>query len=616
MQEIKKINLELLAPARDLEAGKLAVLAGADAVYIAAPHFGARQAAGNSLEDIKKLATFAHLFKVKVYLVLNTILFDEEIPQAQKIARGAYEAGVDAFIVQDLGLLKAGLPSLPIFASTQMDNRAPEHVEFLEKIGFDRAILARELSLEQIKKIRAAAPEIELETFVAGALCVSYSGHCYFSQAALNRSANRGACAQLCRQAFTLRDSQGQIIAHDKFLLSLKDFNLAAKLGDLVSAGVTSFKIEGRLKDNSYVANVVSHFNQELNKIIAQGENYQRASLGKTFPSFISDPARTFNRGFTEYFINGKIKGSIASLDSQKSLGKFVGKVKKSGRGWLVLDKAHQLKNGDGLCFIGKDGAMHGAYANAIKDDRILLHRHEEAPVGAEIYCNQDLAFEKAATSGVSRKIGLKLEIIEKKGNVLVLAADEEDLKAEISLGAGELAEKPEAAEIAAQEAFSKWGDTMFYGQEVSLGWPAPKFFPRAALNEARRELGEKMLALREKSYVRQEKKFADNPAKYYLKSADYNFNVANELAREFWAEHGVEITEDSLELQMRRGKKPAGKVLMTSKHCLKREFGYCPKNEKSKSGLREPLSLEREGKRYPLRFDCRKCQMEVLDWE
>ncbi|MFZ4648117.1 MAG: peptidase U32 family protein [Patescibacteria group bacterium] len=616
MKDNKKINLELLAPARNLEAGKIAITAGADAVYIAGPNFGARQAAGNSIDDIKKLAVFAHLFGAKVYLVLNTILFNEEIPLAQKIAQQAFEAGVDAYIVQDWGLVSAGLPPLPLFASTQMDNRTPEHVSFLKEMGFARAILARELSLDQIKKIRVATSGIELETFVAGALCVSYSGHCYFSQASLSRSANRGACAQICRQQFTLRDAQGQIMAHDKFLLSLKDLNLANKLTDLVASGVTSFKIEGRLKDNAYVANMVSYFRQELDKIIDNNERYQSTSLGKTFPSFIPDTAKTFNRGFTEYNITGKMKGSVASLDSQKSLGKFIGKVQKSGRGWLVLDREHKLKNGDGICYLDRDGNLAGAYANAVKEDRILLHRHEEAPVGAELYCNQDLTFEKAATSGLHRAIALDIKVEEKKGDIILTAVDEQSLKASVSLGVGEIAEKPEAAELAMKEALAKLGETIFYCQEVELKWKQEKFFSRSVLNEARRELVEKLMSLREKSYVREELVVKRSDAKYHLKEADFNFNVSNDLAREFWENHGVTIKEDALELQMRNGKKPLGKVLMTCKHCLKKEFGYCPKSEKSKSGLREPLSLEKEGKRYPLRFDCRKCQMEVLDFE
>ncbi|MCX6795694.1 MAG: U32 family peptidase [Candidatus Falkowbacteria bacterium] len=616
MDNQQKINLELLAPARNLESGKLAIEAGADAVYIAGPNFGARQAAGNSLDDIKKLADFAHLFGAKVYLVLNTILFNEEIPQAQKIARTAYDAGVDAYIVQDFGLVNAGLPPLPLFSSTQMNNRTPEQVVFLEELGFSRAILARELSLEQIQKIHSAAPKIALETFVAGALCVSYSGNCYFSQSALNRSANRGACAQLCRQTFTLRDAQGQIMAHDKFLLSLKDLNLGNKLDDLLSSGVTSFKIEGRLKDNAYVANMVSYFRQELDKIINVSEKYQRASLGRVFPSFVPDPAKTFNRGFTEYLISGKIKGSIASLDSQKSLGKFIGKVQKSGRGWLVLDREHKLKNGDGICFLDKNGNLSGAYANAVKEDRILLHRHEEAPVGAELYCNQDLSFEKSATSGLHRAIGLKLVVEEKKGEIFISAQDEQSLKASVSLGVGEIAEKPEAAELAIKEALAKLGETIFYCEETELKWQQPKFFSRSSLNEARRQLVEKLLLLREKSYVREESVMEKTDATYYLKKADYSFNISNDLARDFWESHGVKVEEDALELQMRNGKKPKGKVLMTTKHCLKREFGYCPKNEKSKGGLREPLYLEREGKKYPLNFDCRKCQMEVLDLE
>ena len=249
MEEIPKTKLELLAPARNLMVGKLAVMAGADAIYFAGPSFGARQSAGNSIDDLQKMTDFAHLFGVKVYLVLNTILFDEEISQAQKIAQQAFEVGVDAYIVQDWGLVNAGLPPLPIFASTQMDNRTPEHVAFLEELGFKRAILARELSLDQIKKIKTAAPKIELESFVSGALCVSYSGRCYFSQASLGRSANRGACAQICRQQFTLRDSQGQIMAHNKFLLSLKDLNLGAKLDDLIASGACQIGIKVSVLD-------------------------------------------------------------------------------------------------------------------------------------------------------------------------------------------------------------------------------------------------------------------------------------------------------------------------------------------------------------------------------
>lgn len=617
MNNIKKIKLELLAPARNLELGKLAISSGADAVYIAGPSFGARQAAGNNLDDIKKLATFAHTFGAKVYLVLNTILFNEEIPLAQKIAKQAYEAGVDAYIVQDFGLINAGLPPLPIFASTQMDNRTPEHVAFLQEIGLKRAILARELSLGQINKIRLAAPDIELETFVMGSLCVSYSGRCYFSQAVSNRSANRGACSQICREPFTLRDGQGQIMAHNKYLLSLKDLNLVNKLEDLIASGVTSFKIEGRLKDNAYLANVVAYFRHELDRIIEQDDRYEAASLGKVSLSFIPDPTKTFNRGFTEYNINGKIKGSAASLDSQKSLGKFIGKVKKSGRGWLTLDRDHQLKNGDGVCYLDRDGNLAGAYANTIKKDKmIILHRHEEVPVGGELYCNQDPSFEKEAINGAHRAIALDIKVEEKKDKIVITASDEQLLKASVSLLIGDIAQKPEAADIAIKEAFSKLGDTIFYANSVELKWKEPKFFSRSVLNELRRELVEKLLLLREGSYVREESILKKSDAKYYLKEGDFNFNVSNDLAKDFWNDHGVKIIEDALELQMRNGKKPLGKVLMTSKHCLKKDFGYCTKGEKAKTGLREPLYLEREGKRYPLRFDCRKCQMEVLDFE
>jgi putative protease len=607
MKDIKK-SLELLAPARNLEIGKLAVLAGADAVYIGAPSFGARAQAGNSWSDIASLVEFAHKYYVKVYVVLNTIFFDNEATQVKDMIWKAYELGVDALIVQDMGILEMDLPPIPLFASTQTDNYSVEQIKFLEKAGFSRVILARELSLSEIKNI-AKSTKVELEAFVHGSLCVSFSGHCYFSQAMSGRSANRGVCQQACRLPFSLIDSTGKELMNEKYLLSTKDLNLISHLGELIEAGVTSFKIEGRLKDATYVANVVASYRAELDKIIAQDSNLSRAASGTVSPSFIPDLAKTFNRGYTDYFINGRSL-DIVSPDNQKSLGKFIGKVKKCDHRYFTLDRNVDLHNGDGLCWLNSRGMLNGTNVNLFSDGKIYPNKWIPLAPGTLVYRNQDPVFEKEVISGVNRSVDVNIKVSEDKKGWLIKAIDEDNNQVEIILPiAKTVAEKPEQASDNWVKALSKSGDSIFKVQEVTFDWKAPGFAPLSVLNDGRRQLLEALLSERLKNYQRLEIEHQKTKHPYFIKELDYSYNVSNSLARAFYERHGAKVNEEALE----KTGDNKNKRLMTTKHCLRYFLGACPKKlGASKVAFKEPLFLVYNGNKYRLKFDCQKCVMEI----
>lgn len=609
----KNIKLELLAPARDLATGKQAILAGADAVYIGGPNFGARSAASNSWQDIKSLVEFAHQYYAKVYLALNTIFFNEETESIKEAIWKAYELHVDALIIQDMGILELeGLPPIPLHASTQTNNFELDKIKFLEKAGFSRVVLARELSLSEITEIRKNT-KVELEYFVHGALCVSMSGGCYFSEALSGRSANRGRCQQACRLPFSLVDADGKELAKDQYLLSTKDLNLINSLGELAEAGITSFKIEGRLKDPVYVTNVVAKYREELNKIISESEGkYIASSSGEVSLAFKPDLAKTFNRGYTDYFLHGR-HGEIISPENQKSLGKFIGKVKRVDHRYFTLDTPFKLSNGDGLCWFNPRGGLCGTNVNLISEDgKIYPNKWIPLKPGTLIYCNQDQAFEKAVTSGAERMINFEIEIKDLKDGWLIEATDEDNNKAELEIKTEKvIAEKPEQAKINWETQLSKTGDTIFKVTAVKFSWEKPGFVPVSMLNQWRRQLIDLLIAKRLENYPQESVPFKTTSHAYPIKELDYSYNIANDLARAFYQRHKSEIKEKALELQTDK----SGKKIMTTKHCLRYFLQACPRRAKSDAPkIKEPLFLVYNGKKYPLKFNCDDCVMEIYN--
>ena len=606
-----QIELELLAPARDLASGRLAILAGADAVYIGGPSFGARSAAGNSWENIEALVQLAHKYYVKVYLTLNTIFFNEEAAELKEAIWRAYDLGVDALIIQDMGVLEMDLPPIPIHASTQTNNYDLEQIKFLEKAGFSRVILARELSLPQITEIRSKT-KVDLEFFVHGALCVSMSGQCYFSQALSGRSANRGRCQQACRLPFSLVDSKGTELVKDQYLLSPKDLNLINSLGELAEAGITSFKIEGRLKDEVYVTNVVAKYRQELDKIISASEGkYIRASSGLTTTTFIPDLAKTFNRGYTDYFLHGR-QSEIISPENQKSLGKYIGKVKRVDHRYFTLDTPFKLNNGDGLCWFNPRGGLCGTNVNLISEGKIYPNKWIPLKPGTLIYCNQDQSFEKAAVSGVTRAINFDIEVSELNDGWQIKAIDEDKNIAELNISTDKvLAEKEEKARDNWTTQLSKTGDSIFKVGEVRFNWEKAGFVPLSILNDWRRQLIDLLVAKRLENYPREISTLKKTSHAYPVKELDYSYNIANDLAEAFYTRHKSEVREKALELAT----DARGKKIMTTKHCLRYFMHTCPRRmKKGTKPLNEPLFLVYNGKKYPLKFNCDNCEMEIYN--
>lgn len=602
---MKNNELELLAPARDLACGIAAVNCGADAVYIGAERFGARVSAGNSVQDIEKLAAHARRYGVKVYAALNTLLYDEEIPRAVKLARALYEAGADALIIQDMGLLEAGLPPIPLIASTQCHNDTPEKVLFLEKAGFRRAILARELTLAEIKAVRAAT-SLELESFVHGALCVCYSGQCYLSYALGGRSGNRGECAQPCRKLYTLKDAAGAVISGPKHLLSLKDLNLSRRLQHLAAAGVTSFKIEGRLKDSDYVRNVVGLYRRELDRLMAK-KGFSRPSFGKSFLPFEPNAAKTFNRGYTEYFIDGNPSG-IASPDTPKFVGEPLGPASDVKHGSFRLHCADRLNPGDGISYFDKAGVLTGSFVNAAADGRVRVNNTKGLENGALVYRNLDKAFMRSMErEPVSRRFALKMEFSDVEGGFSLKVSDERGASAEARWrGVKSAAQKPEAALETIRKQLTKLGESEYYLDAFELKLSKTYFLPVAALNDLRRDalssLGKAAAAL---PAARVEAGITPNDYPYPEKRLDYRGNVLNSMAAAFYKRHGVKEVGRAAE----GGADLSGKPLMTTRFCLRRQHGLCRKGKEV-----EPLFLEdAEGRRFRLEFDCARCVMMLF---
>jgi 23S rRNA 5-hydroxycytidine C2501 synthase len=598
-------TLELLSPARDRECGIAAIAHGADAIYVGAPKFGARAAAGNSLKDIASLIDFAHKYWARVYITLNTMLYDHELAEAESLIRQLYEAGADALIFQDMGLLELGLPPIPLFASTQTHNYDVEKILFLERVGVQRVILARELSLKQIAEIRSAT-RLDLEFFVHGSLCVSFSGQCYLSQAVTGRSANRGECAQMCRLPYTLTDERGNILARNQHLLSLKDLNLSEYLPQLVDAGITSFKIEGRLKDAAYVKNVTSFYRSRLDAILEQRPGFRAASSGKTLFTFAPDPSRSFNRGFTDYFLKRRTRDA-ASTRTPKSLGAALGKVTSVRPDSFVINSSRLLHNGDGICFFDTNDELRGVNINRVEGELVYPNSMDGIEPGAMIYRNHDHNFTKLLQGkSATRKIDVEMALEELVDGLALRATDEDGVRAVASIThCNEVATKTEAALQTMQTQLARTGDTDFTLRHFVYIPATVYFVPASVLNTLRRECLSALAAERTNRYPRQEHTIVPNDFPFPVATLDRYANVTNEKARTFYRRHGVSQFEDAVEQQ----ESFAGTRLMTNKYCLKYQFDLC-RGEQSNA---EELYLSDGKRRYKLEFDCDRCVMRVI---
>ena len=604
---IKQRKIELLAPARNLECGIEAINHGADAVYIGAPKFGARAAAVNSLEDIAALVEYAHLYNVRIYVTVNTILKEEELKETEEMIRELYRIGVDALIVQDMAIAKLELPPIPLHASTQMDNRTVDKVRFLRDAGFRQVVLARELSLREIGKIHEACPDIPLEVFVHGALCVSYSGQCYVSQACFGRSANRGECAQFCRLPFSLVDAEGKMIAKDKHLLSLKDLNQSEELEALLDAGASSLKIEGRLKDVSYVKNVTAAYRQKLDAIFARRKEYTRASSGKCRFDFKPQLDKSFSRGFTRYFLHGRSK-DIFSFDTPKSLGEEMGTMKESRGNYLTVAGVKSFSNGDGVCYLDEQGRLQGFRINRVDGNKLYPQEMPRIKPRTMLYRNFDQEFERIlARKSSERKIAVCILLAENNFGFSLTMTDEDDNSVTLTLPRDrEPARTPQADNLKNQ--LAKLGNTPFEAERIDIDFSENWFIPASVLSELRRQLVEQLIIARKVNYRRELAVWKPTTHTFPQQTLSYLGNVMNTRAASFYQDHGVKEVEPAYE------KQPVeAAVLMFCKHCLRYSMGWCPIHQRERSPYKEPYYLVgTDGKKFRLSFDCKNCQMKV----
>lgn len=604
---IKQRKIELLAPARNLECGIEAINHGADAVYIGAPKFGARAAAVNSLEDIAALVEYAHLYNARIYVTVNTILKEEELKETEEMIRELYRIGVDALIVQDMAIAKLELPPIPLHASTQMDNRTVDKVKFLRDAGFRQVVLARELSLREIGKIHEACPDTPLEVFVHGALCVSYSGQCYVSQACFGRSANRGECAQFCRLPFSLVDAEGKMIAKDKHLLSLKDLNQSEELEALVDAGASSLKIEGRLKDVSYVKNVTAAYRQKLDAIFARRKEYTRASSGKCRFDFKPQLDKSFSRGFTRYFLHGRSK-DIFSFDTPKSLGEEMGTMKESRGNYLTVAGVKSFSNGDGVCYLDEQGRLQGFRINRVDGNKLYPQEMPRIKPRTMLYRNFDQEFERIlARKSSERKIAVCILLAENNFGFSLTMTDEDDNSVTLTLPRDrEPARTPQADNLKNQ--LAKLGNTPFEAERIDIDFSENWFIPASVLSELRRQLVEQLIIARKVNYRRELAVWKPTTHAFPQQTLSYLGNVMNTRAASFYQDHGVKEVEPAYE------KQPVeAAVLMFCKHCLRYSMGWCPIHQRERSPYKEPYYLVgTDGKKFRLSFDCKNCQMKV----
>jgi len=603
-------SIELLSPAKDLNCAIEAINHGADAVYIGAPKFGARSAAGNTVADIEALCRYAHIYYAKVYVALNTLLKDDELSEAEALVWELYHAGIDALIVQDMALTQMNLPPIPLHASTQTDNRTAEKVAFLEESGFTQVVLARELSLPEIQEI-ANQTTVTLEAFVHGALCVSYSGQCFLSAALCGRSANRGECAQYCRLPYTMTDSNGEVISAGKHLLSLKDMNRSDRLEDMIDAGISSFKIEGRLKDISYVKNITAYYRKKLDAIIDRRPDLCRTSAGSSKVSFEPIPEKSFNRGFTNYFLD-KRTNDITAFDSPKSKGEAVGTVKEIKGNSFTVAGIKQLNNGDGLAFINSRGELEGFRANRIEENRVFPLDMPSVKPKTTLFRNYDQAFEQLMSKPTAdRRIKVAIEFIENPFGFTLCMTDESGARVMITEAFNkEIAKREQEENIRTQ--LAKLGNTPFEASDVSVKMDDNWFVPSSLLSEMRRKAAERLIANRATRYPRELVKNKEaNTHKLSSFGGDkltYLGNVLNAKAKEFYIARGIKEVDNAFEAA------PQMDVpLMFAKHCLRYSMGWCPKQHKDKSPYKEPFFLDYKDIKLRLEFDCKNCQMLVF---
>jgi collagenase-like PrtC family protease len=602
-------KLELLSPARNLAFGLEAICHGADAVYIGGPAFGARSAAGNSVADIGRLAAQAHRFNARVLVALNTILRDDELEDARRIAWQAFDAGADALILQDMGLLELDLPPIQLHASTQCDIRTPEKARFLEAAGFSQLVLARELSLAEISAIAAQATAT-LEFFVHGALCVSYSGQCSISHALTGRSANRGECSQMCRLPYTLADDNGKIIARDRHLLSLKDNDQGGNLRALADAGIRSFKIEGRLKDLAYVKNITAHYRRLLDRLMEEAPEYRPSSSGRCTFLFAPRPEKTFNRGPTDYFVTGRHE-DIGAFDTPKFAGEPVGRVTKLGRGWFQVDGDEIFHNGDGLAYFAADNELAGLRINRVDSRRLFpADMPADLTVGTLLLRNRDQAFERQLEKkSAERRIAVRQRFEETEEGFALALTDEDGIAVTTDLAhAKQLAANPAQALATIRENLGKLGNTIFASDDIVVVAAQPWFLPASAINALRRQGIEQLEAARLAAYRRpQRATVAMPPAPYPETELTYLGNVFNGKARRFYEKHGVLLIAAAFEAGEEKGDVP----LMITRHCLRFCFHLCPKQVQ---GIKpEPMTLINGSEKLTLRFDCKRCEMLVI---
>lgn len=626
-------QLELLSPARTADIGIEAIKHGADAIYIGGPSFGARATADNSVQDIARLVRHAHRYNSRIFVTLNTILRDDELEPARKLAGQLYDAGVDALIIQDMGLLEIDLPPIQLHASTQTDIRTPEKARFLQDAGLSQIVLARELTLQQIQAIRAAIDPARctLEFFVHGALCVAYSGQCYISHAHTGRSANRGDCSQACRLPYHVQDSQGRFVAHDKHVLSMKDNNQSANLAALVDAGIRSFKIEGRYKDLAYVKNITAHYRRLFDELLGQRPELARASSGQTTFTFTPDPDQNFNREFTDYFVQGR-KEDIGAFDTPKNPGRHLGYVSKVGPDFVELTVSEPgavLHNGDGLCYYDLQKELVGLAINraepagpmSVDQWRVYpkdpIAGFKDLRKGTELNRNRDMNWVRMLEKNSSeRRIGVWVRLEESPAGYSLLLTDEDGHTGQASVATAKApAQNPAQAETMLREQLNRFGATLFDPFDITLALSQPWFIPASTLNTLRRDAVAALEAARLAAYERPPRaRPVEPPAPYPEDTLSYLANVFNEKARAFYAKHGVKVIAAAYESHEEQGEVS----LMITKHCVRFSLSLCPKQAKGVTGVQgtvraEPLTLVNGKEKLTLRFDCKPCEMHVV---
>lgn len=590
-------EIELLAPAANKEVAKEAILHGADAVYIGAASHGARHKAANSIEDIKETVEFAHRYRVRVYVTVNTLVYDEEIPEVEKLIRQLYNVGVDAIIVQDMSILRMNIPPIQLHASTQCDTRAPGKAQFLQDVGFSQIVLARELSIREIKKI-CNSVTVPVECFIHGALCVSYSGRCQASEICTKRSANRGECAQMCRLPYTLKNKDNETILSNLYLLSLSDLNASESIGDLIEAGITSFKIEGRLKDSAYVKNVTAAYRRIIDHYIAlHPDDYRRSSYGKSEINFIPDLNKSFNRGFTEYFLHGRADQKMASLYTPKSLGEKVTDI-------------NDLNNGDGISYINpKTLKYEGFHVNKVMNGEIVSQRQISLPKNVEIRRTYNTSWDKIMKSkSAVRKLWVDIQI----DNTSIRASDERGLHIILPLDCTmDKAIKP----MNPASIFDRLGDTEYYLRNFENHLDSSIFIPASELGALRRKLISKLDEINIATYKYEYRQPENRKVRYPGKRIDSRDNIANKLAEAFYKSHGVTQLTYALEIKSNRDRIHHNEPIMTTRYCIRRELGCCKKNPVNKemnSKFKEPLTLSTGNNNFNIEFDCTNCEMNI----